>query len=296
MPISSMTGFAVARGQRDTCAWTWEVKSVNGKGRDIRCRLPSGFDGLEIPSRERAARCLRRGNILLQLTITRASGSGTYRLNRAMLDQVLSLLAEVRERVPDAAPPSADGLLALHGVIEAADDEMSEQDRKDLEEALLAGLDGALESLAAARAEEGARLAAVLGGQLDAIAGLCREIEGLAAAQPATIRERLASQVAELLAAVPALPEERLAQEAALLMTKADVREEVDRLEAHLEAARTLMAADEPIGRRLDFLCQELNREANTLCSKSADVALSRLGLELKAVVEQFREQVQNIE
>lgn len=296
MSISSMTGFAVARGQEEDCSWTWEVKSVNGKGRDIRCRLPSGFDGLDMGSRERAARRFRRGNIVLQLMIKRKPGTGGFGVNREVLDRVLSLLPDIRKRVPEAAPPAIDGLLALPGVIEAVAEDPSAEDRQALEDALQTGLEEALDSLVAARAGEGARLAVVLDGQLDQIEALCREIGSQAAAQPEAIRERLRSQVAELLEAVPALAEERLAQEAALLMTKADVREELDRLEAHLEAARGLMKEDEPIGRRLDFLCQEFNREANTLCAKSADMALTRLGLDLKAAIEQFREQVQNIE
>ena len=296
MPISSMTGFARAEGHEDDFSWTWEVKSVNGKGLDVRCRLPAGFESLEQPARARIAKRFRRGNINLALTVRWNQVRGSYRVNRAVLDDIVSLLPEIRERFPDAGPPHVEGLLALRGVIEPVEDEPSEDARQAAETALLAGLDQALESLASMRDQEGARLASVLTTHLDGIGRLCAEAEGLAAAQPDAIKERLRIQVAALLDAVPALPEERLAQEAALLMAKADVREELDRLKAHRDAARDLMGGDGAIGRKLDFLCQEFNREANTLCSKSVDLALTRVGIELKAGVEQLREQVQNIE
>ena len=296
MPISSMTGFARAEGHEDDFSWTWEVKSVNGKGLDVRCRLPAGFEGLEQPARARIAKRFRRGNISLALTVRWNQVRGSYRVNRAVLDDIVALLPEIRERFPDAGPPHVEGLLALRGVIEPVEDEPSDEARQAVETAVLAGLDEALESLASMRDQEGARLASVLTTHLDGIGRLCAEAEGLAAAQPDAIKERLRVQVAALLDAVPALPEERLAQEAALLMAKADVREELDRLKAHREAARDLMGGDGAIGRKLDFLCQEFNREANTLCSKSVDLALTRVGIELKAGVEQLREQVQNIE
>ncbi len=291
-----MTGFARAEGHEDDFSWTWEGKSVNGKGLDVRCRLPAGCEGLEQPARERVAKRFRRGNISLALTVQWKQVRGSYRINRAVLDDILSLLPEMRERLPDAGPPQVDGLLALRGVIEPVEDEQSEAAHRAIETTLLAGLEAALESLASMRDQEGARLASVLNAHLDGIDRLCAEAESLAAAQPDAIKERLRTQVAALLEAVPALPEERLAQEAALFMAKADVREELDRLKAHLEAARDLMGGDGAVGRRLDFLCQEFNREANTLCSKSVDVALTRVGIDLKAGVEQLREQVQNIE
>ena len=291
-----MTGFARTEGHEDDISWTWEVKSVNGKGLDVRCRLPAGFESLEQQARARIAKRFRRGNISLVLTVQGNQVRGSYRVNRAVLDDILSLLPEIRERLPDAGPPHVESLLALRGVIEPVEDEPSEESRHAAETAVLAGLDQALESLVAMRDQEGARLASVLTTHLDGIGRLCQEAEGLAAAQPDAIKERLRIQVAALLDAVPALPEERLAQEAALLMAKADVREELDRLKAHREAARDLMGGDGAIGRKLDFLCQEFNREANTLCSKSVDLALTRVGIELKAGVEQLREQVQNIE
>ncbi len=219
-----------------------------------------------------------------------------FRVNQAVLDEVLKLLPEIRARFPEAAPPTLDGLFTLRGVIETADDGISEEEQKALDEGILGSLDAALVALAEARAAEGERLSAVLTGQLDEIGTLCEEIGKLAEMQPQVIRERLRRQIGDLLAEVPALPEERLAQEAALLMTKADTREELDRLNAHLESARGLLTEEGAIGRRLDFLCQEFNREANTLCSKASDIELSRRGLALKAVIDQVREQVQNIE
>ena len=291
-----MTGFARAQGQAEACTWTWEIKSVNGKGLDVRCRLPYGFDGLEPVARERLAKRFRRGSIGLNLNVQRTRTDSGYRVNTDVLEQVLALLPEIEKRLPGAGPTRADGLLALRGVIEQVEDEPDEEARKALEAAMLANLDEALGSLAAMRAEEGRRLNDVLSGQLDGLAGLASDAGKLAALQPDAIRERLRTQVETLLEAASALPEERLLQEVAVLAAKADIREELDRLDAHIEAARELLGGDGAVGRKLDFLCQELNREANTLCSKSADVDLTRLGLDLKAAIEQFREQVQNIE
>ena len=296
MPVSSMTGFARAQGQTETCTWTWEVKSVNGKGLDVRCRLPYGFDGLEAGARERVGKRFRRGSVGLALNVMRDKSGGSFRLNREMLHQVLSMLPEIEQQLPGTRPPSADGLLALRGIIEPADEDQSEEARQALEQAMLASLDEALDSMAAMRNQEGERLGDVLEAQLDAVAGLCNEAEGLAAMQPGALLERLRTQVAALLEAIPALPEERLVQDAVLLAAKADIREELDRLAAHIAAARALLGEGGVVGRKLDFLCQEFNREANTLCSKSADVELTRVGLALKSLIEQFREQVQNIE
>ncbi len=296
MTLSSMTGFSRAQGRTERCSWAWEAKSVNGRGLDVRCRLPNGLDHLDQLVREKVSAQFRRGNVSLGLSVTWTQREAGYRINEAVLEEVVKLLPVVRERIPDAAPPSLDGIFALRGVIESVDEGVAEDEQKALDAAILESLDVALEALKAARLAEGARLTEVLDGQLGEIADLCEEAEKLAAMQPQAIRERLRQQIAALLEDVPGLPEERLAQEAALLMTKADCREELDRLEAHLEAARALMADPKAVGRRLDFLCQEFNREANTLCSKASDTDLSRVGIALKAVIDQFREQVQNIE
>lgn len=292
-----MTGFARAQGYDDGCSWAWEIKSVNGKGLDVRFRLPYGFEALEPGARERIAARFRRGNVQGSLQVSRAESQARFRINADVLEEVIALLPEIQRRLPEARAPSIDGLLGLRGVIEPVDDAAGQAAaREALEDALLAGLEVAIDQLAATRRDEGGRLAAVIEDHLTAIARLSAKAEALAATQPDAIRQRLNEQVAALIEAVPALPEERLAQEAALLMTKADVREELDRLAAHLEAARALMAEGGAVGRRLDFLCQEFNREANTLCSKSIDVELTRIGLDLKAAVEQLREQVQNVE
>ncbi len=296
MPISSMTGFARFQGRESEASWTWEVKSVNGRGLDIRCRVPQGLESLDVAVRDRVAKRLRRGNLQIGLTVTRERVQGGYRVNREVLDHLLSLVPEVSQRLPDVAPPRVDGLLALRGVIEQVEAEEGEDMSRAFETAILAGFDAALAELAAVRDAEGGRLAVVLADQLTAIDGLCEKAAALAATQPDAIRDRMREQVAALLDAAPELPEERLVQEAALLAAKADVREELDRLWAHMAAARDLMTQDGAIGRKLDFLCQELNREVNTLCSKSSDMELTNIGLDLKTAVEQMREQVQNIE
>ncbi|MEG3618937.1 YicC/YloC family endoribonuclease [Magnetovibrio sp. PR-2] len=296
MSISSMTGFARAEGATDLCTWGWEAKSVNGKGLDIRLRYPRGFDFIDASTRERVTKRFKRGNVSLNLDINWTKSQATVSLNEDVLAQVLEAATAIQDKVPNAQPPSVDGILALRGVLEQSDDEFSAEDAQALEVDLLMGLDQLLDQLSEGRDAEGARMGGVLHDQLAVIESLSEEAANLAAMQPEAIRQRLVDQVAQLVEDVDTLDPDRLAQEAAIVMTKADVREELDRLSAHIAAARDLLAEDEPVGRRLDFLCQEFNREANTLCSKSSDTELTRVGLELKAVIEQFREQVQNIE
>jgi uncharacterized protein (TIGR00255 family) len=291
-----MTGFARVDGRTGDWSWSWEARSVNGKGLDVRLRMPPGFEAVEPPARQRAAQHLRRGNVTLNLTANRVQGQAAWKVNADALEQVLAFLPDLRRRLPDAAPPSLDGILGLRGVLETAEDIQPAGPDEALQAALVEGLDRALGALVGMRREEGARLADLLVGQLDRIATLCDQAASLAETQPAALRDRLLEQLRALLESTPPLPEERLAQEVALLAVKADVREEIDRLRAHVEAARALAAAAEPVGRKLDFLCQEFNREANTLCSKSTLVPLTRVGLDLKASVEQMREQVQNVE
>jgi uncharacterized protein (TIGR00255 family) len=253
------------------------------------------MDSLEPGVRRAAAERFRRGSLVLSLQTDRASGDSRVRVNRAALDQLVAVLGELRREV-DAPPPAIEGLLSIRGIVELVDEEESPEDQDRRAAAMLASLDETLDALRAARLEEGGRLATVLSDQLDTIAGLADAAADCATLQPAALRQRLEEQVAEILAAVPPLTEERLSQEVALLLVKADVREEIDRVRVHVEAARELLAQDGPCGRRLDFLCQEFNREANTLCSKAADVELTRIGLELKAAIDQFREQTQNVE
>jgi uncharacterized protein (TIGR00255 family) len=295
MTIASMTGFARAEGHDGVLGWGWELKSVNAKSLDLRFRLPAGFEALELTLRAVVSAKLKRGSITANLTITRTATGGGLRVNRQALDMVVELARQLAAEV-EAAPPRIDGLLALKGVLETSEETVDESQRERQNALLMAGFNQALESLNVMRLAEGARLDAVLAARLDEITALVRAAEASAATQPAAIKARIRDLVATLITAVPALPEERLAHEAALVIAKADVREELDRLAAHLQAARALLAEGEAIGRRFDFLCQEFNREANTLCSKSADLELTRIGLGLKAAIEQLREQVQNIE
>jgi uncharacterized protein (TIGR00255 family) len=291
-----MTGFARAEGRDDSLHWIWELKSVNGRTLDLRCRLPAGMDGLEPIARAAVAERLRRGNVSVSLTLMRGAKPPKVRINREVLAQLLIVVKELQGQV-EAAPPRLDGLLGVRGVVDVIEEEEEDEAvRQARQERIAATLTEALDALRKMRAAEGARLAAIVGGHLDEIEKLRAAAAATAAVQPPALRERLRSQVAALLESVPALPEERLAQEAALIIAKGDVREELDRLAAHVAAARDLMAEAGAVGRKLDFLCQEFNREANTLCSKSTDVELTRIGLALKAAIEQLREQIQNIE
>ena len=292
---SSMTGFARSEGVAAGLSWAWELRSVNGRGLELRFRLPGGFDALEPALKELAAKTLKRGNVTANLTVKREEAP-KMAADPVALQQVLGLALELMKQIPGAEPPRAEALLALPGVLRTAAAVEDEAVLKAQAEAVRAGFVAALEGLAAARRGEGARLAAILGGQLDEVAALCARSAVEAAEQPAMQRARMLETVRALLAEVPALPEERIAQEVAILAGKSDVREELDRLDAHIHAARGLLAEGENIGRRFDFLVQEFNREANTLCSKSASVALTATGLKLKATIEQLREQVQNVE
>lgn len=293
MTVVSMTGFARVRGAHGALDWAWELKSVNGKGLEPRFRLPPGYDSLEVPARQALARRLKRGSVQVSLSLTEQAQAPNLKINREAL-QAISEAMRAMEAVMPLSPPSADGIFRMKGVVE--EETGAEADIEARDAAMLASLDDALKALAKARAEEGARIGALLTAQLGRIAALAAEARSLASLAPEAVKRRLADQVAKLVEASSALQPERLHQEAALLAAKADVTEELDRLDAHVAQARDLLADSEPAGRRLDFLCQEFTREANTLCSKSFDIQLTRLGLDLKAVIEQFREQVQNVE
>jgi len=293
--LASMTGFAREDGEFDAFAWRWEVRSVNGRGLDVRVRLPPGMESFEATVRDRIGKRFKRGSLNVSLNLTRTPGLTSYRLNEALLDRVVEIAEDLRKRT-GAPPSSAEGLLRVRGVLEAEENSEDDETRAEREAAMAKSFDRALEQIGAARGEEGARLEPVILGMVDEIAGLAAEARTQAAAQPEAIRGRVTAQLTELLAGVPPLPEERLAQEIAVMVGKADVREEIDRLDAHVAQARDLVAGPDAVGRRLDFLSQELNREANTLCSKAQDLALTRTGLALKAAIEQFREQIQNIE
>ncbi|MFP6733471.1 MAG: YicC/YloC family endoribonuclease [Rhodospirillales bacterium] len=294
--LNSMTGFARTEGAKGSHNWSWEVKSVNGKGLDIRCRMPHGFDELEQTARALVSKRFKRGNFNVALSLSLDQDGVRYRINTELLEQLITAAKEFEAADNVFDPPRIDNLLAIRGVVEQVDALASDAEMAELKETILGNLGEAIDALAGMRAEEGGRMKTVLEGHLENIGALCAAAKDTAEAQPETIKQKLSEQITELLQAEPSLPEDRLLQETAILITKSDVREELDRLQAHLQAADALLKDGAAVGRKLDFLCQEFNREANTICSKASDVALSRIGLELKAVVEQFREQVQNIE
>lgn len=293
MTISGMTGFGRSEGAHDGWTWAVEARAVNGRNLEVRFRGPPGFDGLERIARDQAQQRFTRGQVTVGLQARRAEGANAVRIN---VEQLERYLAVARQFVDGglAAPPAFDGLLALKGVIETEDAVEDPDARAALEAAMAASMAQAFDGLLAARREEGATLEGVLAGFLDRIGELVGQAEGLAAEQPAAIKARFAKRIAELVG--EGASEDRIVQEAAAQATKADVREELDRLAGHVAAARQLLAGDGGVGRRLDFLTQEFMREANTLCSKSASSALTSVGLDLKAVIDQFREQVQNVE
>lgn len=295
--LCSMTGFAREAGTlADGSAFAWEMKSVNGRGLELRFRLPPGLDALEGPAREAAAKRFKRGNVQIGLTL-RQEGRALLSPDLAALDRMVEMAQALARRL-GAEPPRAEALLGLPGILRAEQAEPSESEEEARRALLNAAFQRALAALWESRAVEGARLAAILTALLDEIAALCAAAATEAATQPEAQRAKLMESLAALLgeAGRARFPEERLAQEVALLAAKSDVREELDRLGAHLAAARALLAAGEGAGRKLDFLVQEFMREANTLCSKSASIALTRIGLELKAAMERLREQAANVE
>jgi uncharacterized protein (TIGR00255 family) len=293
MTLNSMTGFARADGSDQGVRWYWEVKSVNGRGLDIRVRLPQGHDQLEPKVREAVAKRFVRGSLTVNLTAQRDMGAVDVRVNEAALAQILKVAEDVR-RLTGGPPPSAEGLLALRGVLEVSEADGSLD--AGVAAAMLTSLDQALQMLADARAAEGQRLTSVLTAHIDEIERLTRQVQTSPSRSPDAIRSRLQEQVAKLIDASSALDPVRLHQEAILLATRSDVEEEVQRLTAHVASARALISERQPAGRKLDFLAQEFNREANTLTSKAIDMEIARAGLALKTVIDQLREQVQNIE
>jgi uncharacterized protein (TIGR00255 family) len=294
--VNSMTGFSRREGGGDGYRWTWEVKSVNSRNLDLRFRLPPGSDELESRARALAPARFTRGNVSVHLSLQRPDRARLVQVNRDALDQMLALAAELKDAT-DGQPVGVAGLLGLPGVLEPVSEEEESTEIRDARNlALIDSLAEAFDALVAARAEEGARLVAIMGERLAEIETHRTAAEALASNQPAAAQQRLRDQIDQLLGAENPLSEERLAQEVALIVARGDVREELDRLAAHVASAHELIGEGGAIGRRLDFLCQEFNREANTLCSKSSDLELTRIGLDLKAAVERLREQVQNVE
>ena len=295
MVLSSMTGFARSHGASGPYVFEWELKSVNAKGFDLRMRLPAGWDELETFAKKRAAELLSRGTVYANLSVKRATPSSTVRVNEDVLASIVRVAGMLSGKI-DAVAPSIDGLLAIKGVIEVVEPENDEAQDKAAKEAASAAFDEALTHLVDMRRREGAALKQVLLHRMDEIERLARRAEAAPGRKPDAIKARLAEQIAALLEASDRLDPDRLNQEAILIATKADIREELDRIASHIAQAREIIGKGGPIGRRLDFLAQEFHREVNTCCSKSNDVELTNVGLEMKNVVEQFREQVQNLE
>jgi uncharacterized protein (TIGR00255 family) len=295
MALASMTGFARSHGAAGSYAWAWELKSVNAKGLDLRLRLPTGWDAVEVPARTSAAQALARGTVYGTLTVNRQGVPPVVRVNEPVLNAVIATMKSLTGQV-DAAAPRLDGILALKGVIEVIEEDESEEEKRAAEAAVIAGFNLALSELAAMRRREGDALAQILTQRVGEIAKLSARADAVPGRKAEAIKARIAEQVATLLDASNRFDADRLHQEAILIATKADIREELDRLASHVAQVERLIADGGAIGRRLDFLAQEFNREANTICSKSNDVELTNIGLELKSVVEQFREQVQNLE
>jgi uncharacterized protein (TIGR00255 family) len=294
MTISSMTGFGRSAGNVAGWTYLWEARSVNGKGLDVRLRLPGGLDGVEQQVRALAAKHLKRGNVQMSLQLECEEQGSELRINPAALYAAIAAAQEVSEAMGE--PVSADAVLAMRGVVESVSVQADADAIAARDAELVDAADVALAALAANRAEEGKRLADIIAGQLDTIEALTAQARANPSRTPDAIQARLAAQIERLTGASPALDPDRLHQEAVVLAVKADIQEELDRLLAHVSAARDLLGSQEPVGRKFEFLSQEFNREANTLCSKSADAALTRIGLELKNTIDQLREQVQNIE
>lgn len=295
MALSSMTGFARSHGTSGPYAFEWELKSVNAKGFDFRMRLPAGWDDIELAARKRATELLSRGTVYANLTVRRTNTASVIRINPDVLNAVLKIAAELAGRI-DAVAPSIDGLMGIKGVVEVAEPEADEAEEQAARIAVSAAFEEALHSLVEMRKREGATLGDILTQRLNEIEKLAGKAEAAPGRKPEAIRARLAEQIATLLEASDRFDSDRLTQEALMIATRADIREELDRIASHVSQARDLIGKGGPVGRRLDFLAQEFNREVNTCCSKSNDLELTNTGLELKNVVEQFREQVQNLE
>lgn len=294
-----MTGFGRAQGTYSEAnhdiAWLWEIRAVNGKGLDIRLRLPSGFERIEQVSRKQVSKTILRGNLQISLSLDRKRDAGGIQINEDVLDTVLASIAGIESRATTSASSAAQ-ILALRGVMEPADDKLSSEQQDSLDTALLKGLEEAISSLNQNRLSEGAELETVLKNQVAAIEALVVRAEQDPSRSPEALSNRLNEQIKRLGSDQIRFDADRVRQEIALLATKADIREELDRLGAHVAAARNLLKEEGAIGRKFEFLAQEFNRESNTLCSKSNAVSLTEIGLELKVVIDQFREQVLNVE
>ena len=295
MALSSMTGFARSHGASGPYTFEWELKSVNAKGFDLRMRLPPGWDELEAVAKKRAGEMLSRGTVYANLNVKRANAASTIRINEEVLSSIVKVAGVLAGKI-DAVAPSIDGLLGIKGVIEVVEPESNEEEDQAAKAAAAAAFEQALQNLVEMRRREGATLGQILSQRMDEIERLAKKAEIAPGRKPEAIKARLAEQIAALLETSDRFDPDRLNQEALLIAAKADIREELDRIASHVSQAREMIGKGGPIGRRLDFLAQEFNREVNTCCSKSNDLELTNIGLEMKSVVEQFREQVQNLE
>jgi uncharacterized protein (TIGR00255 family) len=295
MTLASMTGFARSAGNSGDYGWVWELKSVNGKALDVRLRMPTGYDHLEIQSRNAIQNNFKRGNIQASLTIANGKQHEKLSINSEVLDQYLSLAKDLHAKLGGEAP-RVDNLLVMRGVLEVVAIPIDEAEQAERDNGILASLDEAVAALNAARLEEGGRLKQTLVDQVTRIAELTQAAASNPSRSAEAIKLRLKDQISKLLEASNSFDPDRLHQEAVMIATRADIQEEIDRLAAHIAAAQDLLISKEPVGRKLDFLAQEFNREANTLCSKAGDKSMSTIGLELKTIIDQLREQVQNIE
>ena len=295
MALSSMTGFSRSHGTSGLYTFEWELKSVNAKGLDLRVRLPQGWDDLEGTVRKRVGEAVSRGTVYANLNVKRAGSAAVARINEDVLASVLDAARGLASRA-GALPPTVDGLLAVKGVIDIVEPESGETEIATAKAAAIAAFETALYGLVEMRDREGVSLGEILTQRVNDIERLAARAEAAPGRKPEAIKTRLAEQIATLLDASDRFDPDRLSQEALLIATKADIREELDRIGSHVAQARELLSKGGPVGRRLDFLSQEFNREVNTTCSKSNDVELTNIGLEMKNIVEQFREQVQNLE
>lgn len=295
MAIQSMTGFARSQVTHADGQFTWEIRSVNGKGLDHRLRLPPGFDHIEQPARKRLGAAFSRGN--MQVTLSTANNAHRMEavVNEQALEAVIVLLKRLEGRI-DAKKPSLDGILNIRGIVELREPDLADDDKTARDAVILTALDEAIGALTVMRVREGSELVGVLSSQIDRISELVQAVEESPARSPEVIRARLIEQIEALIGTHQALDMDRVHMEAAILATKADLREEIDRLKTHVGAARELLKGQGPVGRKLDFLAQEFNRENNTICSKSNAGAVTAIGLDMKVLIDQFREQIQNLE
>ena len=295
MPLQSMTGFARVDGALDEFTWAWELRSVNGKGLDIRLRLPSGYETLEAKARKLLGGYFKRGSIYANFQVSKGTANAVPTINTAALEAAIAAAEVVRERVGGDLPTTAEFML-IKGVMEIEETGLSDEAREARDSAVLNNLQLATDALVKARSSEGAAVSTLLSDQMQRISRLREEIDGNSARSPEAIRKQLHEQISRILQNSDGFDEQRLHQEAALLAAKNDLQEELDRLKVHVASANELLQGKGPVGRKLDFLAQEFNRECNTICSKSNNAQVTSLGLDMKLIIDQFREQLQNLE